>query len=97
MKINAYGSLLTESTPSLNASTAGTIRSSTAFHDVEPVPAEDSTSLTSSMASVQALTDAAFDTTSRTATVAALRQTVQSGQYTIDPARIAAALSKADV
>lgn len=97
MKIDAYGSATTESASSLTTSVADTVRSRSAGHHVQQVHTEDTTSFTSGAASVQALTDAAFATTSRAARIASLQQTVRSGQYTVDPATIAAALSQADV
>ena len=97
MKVNAYGASFIESPPPLTASVADATRNSTAEYNLRQVSTEDTATLTSGSASIQALADAAFDTTSRTAKVASLQQAFQSGQYTVDPAKIAAALSKADV
>lgn len=97
MKVDAYGLPPTESTPSLTTSAADTNRNSTAYHNVRQVSTEDTTSFASGVSSVQALTDVALDTTSRATKIASLQQAVRSGQYTVDPAQIAAALSKADV
>lgn len=95
MKIDAYGASATEFSRSLNTSGADT-KSSTTGANIQQVSTEDTTSFASGSASVQDLTNAAFDTTSRAAKLASLQQAVRSGQYAIDPANIAAALSKAD-
>lgn len=97
MKINAYGASPAESTPSLTNGVADATKGSTAGYNTQHVSSEDTTSLTTGVASVLALTDVAFDTSSRAAKIAALEQSVRSGQYTIDPTQIAGALSKAEV
>lgn len=96
MKIDAYGASATEFSRSLNTSGADTTKSSTTGANIQQVSTEDTTSFASGSASVQDLTNAAFDTTSRAAKIASLQHAVRSGQYAIDPANIAAALSKAD-
>ena len=97
MKVNAYGASLIDLSPSLTTSGDDTTPRGTADYNMQQISSEDTTSLTSGVASVQALTDAAFDTTARTTRIASLQQVFQSGQYTVDPAAIAAALSKAVV
>ena len=59
---------------------------------------EDKTTLTSGSDSVKALTTTALQTDpSRAAKVASLKQAVSSGQYQLDPAKIADSLSSSDV
>ncbi len=59
---------------------------------------EDTTTLSSSSDSVQSLTQIALETIpSRTAKVDSLKQAVSSGQYQLDPAKIADALATSDV
>ena len=97
MNIKAYGSSTAESARSMSSSVADTTRSSTAFANTQQLPTEDTISFASGASSVQALTDAAFDMSSRASKVASLQQAVRSGQYAVDPASIAAALVKADI
>lgn len=97
MNIKAYGPSTTESTRSMSSSVADKTRSSTAPTNTQQVPTEDTISFASRASSVHALTDAAYDTSSRAFKVATLQQAVRSGQYTVDPASIAAALAKARI
>ena len=61
-------------------------------------PAEDTTSLSSSSDSVSSLTQSALQTNpSRADKVASLKQAVSSGEYQLDPAKIADAISHSDV
>lgn len=96
MKIDAYGSGAAESAQVFRISDAMSGSRSAPANSVQ-LHAEDTASLASGVASVQALTDSSFGAAARADKVASLRQAVQSGQYTVDPARIAAALSKADI
>jgi negative regulator of flagellin synthesis FlgM len=60
--------------------------------------AEDTTSLTSASDSVQNLTQAALGTDpARAAKVQSLKQAVSQGQYSIEPDKIASALSSAKI
>jgi flagellar biosynthesis anti-sigma factor FlgM len=59
---------------------------------------EDTTTLSSSSDSVHSLTQTALeDVPARAARVESLKQAVSSGQYQLDPAKIADALSNSDV
>ena len=97
MKLEAYGSVIPESTQSLNTGAIENARSSALEHTTSKTATEDTTSFASGTASVQALTEAAFNTTSRAAKVASLQQAVRSGQYIVDSANVAAALARADI
>ncbi|MGI4828078.1 MAG: flagellar biosynthesis anti-sigma factor FlgM [Janthinobacterium lividum] len=97
MKLEAYGSALPESTQSLTTGVIENARSSSLEQTASQAAAEDTTSFASGTASVQALTEAAFNTTSRAARVASLQQAVRSGQYTVDLTNVATAFAKTDI
>jgi anti-sigma28 factor (negative regulator of flagellin synthesis) len=99
LRIGSYVTTTAESDPSLNTTTVGKSRdqATSTVQLARQSTGEDTTSVSSEMASVQALTQAAFNTGSRTAKVALLRQAVSSGQYSADPSNTAAALSRADI
>jgi flagellar biosynthesis anti-sigma factor FlgM len=96
VRIDSFGSVATEWSQSLTV--VDKARSQTAQPATQKTAAtEDTTSLSSGAVSVQALTDAALHTTSRADKVEALRQAVSSGQYALDPAKIARAMTKANI
>lgn len=96
MKIDEYGSASAELAEALSPSVAHTAKSTPTSSSVPQAFTEDTTSFASGSTSVEALTTAALDSSARAAKIASLQQAVQSGQYAVAPANIAAALSKAD-
>lgn len=97
MRIHTYESAIPNLVASDKTSVADTIEKSASGRSSQKAVTEDTASFASGVASIRALTDAAFYQGSREAKVASLQQAVQSGQYQLDPARLAAALSTAVV
>ena len=97
MRLDGYRSAITESSHALKTGAADKTSSPTSGLSVQRAATEDTTHLSFGAASVQTLTQAAFDTTSRAAKIASLQQAVRSGEYSVEPATIASALAKTDV
>ncbi len=96
MRIDLYNS--TAAAEATNQSGKVSADNSVAFKHQAVAPTEDTTSLSSSSDTVQSLAQTALQSApARTAKLESLKQAVNSGQYQLDPAKIADALSSSDL
>ena len=96
MKINGYASAAADLALRSKTDGTGTSGSSPDSSAVQ-ASAEDTTSFSSGTASVHAFTEIALGSNGRAGKIAALQQSVQSGEYTVDPVQIASALANAKI
>lgn len=102
MRIDNYGSTLTETSKRLNIGDVANAANHQNLFGVQKATTEDKATLSSNTSpdtdSIQLLTSTALVTSpSRAAKVEALKQAISSAQYKLDSAKIAEALVNAEI